>query len=426
MTLVELLVALTVMLIVLAGVAAGASSGLQLARGNSNRIVAANIADERIGDVRAMAFADIPQSTVTGTVTQGAVTYTWSRSAEMVYLDAQGSCEAPSGAFNANRLQYLRVVVEVSWPRMEGIDPVRSETAIEPPVAAYDPYRGHLAAKVTDRDGAPVSGMTVYLRNADSSTPSTNTFKTTDADGCVFFDNLQVIPGQTVGNYHVWLNRSGWVDRASGLSDTSTQSPRPVVNVVSAQLRKVEFSYDRAAYLDVTLSGRYGGTTGMTPALPVTIANDNYNGGNGPVVIGAPSTLAGTALHPFTAGFAVWAGRCADADPGTANRTRLASNPGATTTGTVEMGTARITVSERYLIFFTRPAIGVTITATDNCGNLFTSTTATNSSGVATLALPYGRWTLQVQGRASATGSWPVVNLSPANTGAQTATVTIQ
>jgi prepilin-type N-terminal cleavage/methylation domain-containing protein len=424
LTLVELLVAISVMLIVLAGVAAGATSGLRLARGNTNRIVAANVADVQIAAVRAMEFGDIPQSTVSGTATLGAVTYTWTRRAEIIYQDAEESCEAPSGAFNVDRLSFLRIIIEVTWPRMEGVAPVRSETLIEPPVADYDPYRGHLAAKVTDRDGAPVAGVTVYLSNADTSTPATNTFDTTNDLGCVFFDNLQVISGQTVGNYYVWLNRSGWVDRASGLTNTSAQSPRPVVNVVSAQLRKVEFTYDRAAFLNVTLTGRLGGTP--VNNLPVTIRNDNYNNGNGPVVFSSTALLAAQPLHPFTAGFDVWAGRCADADPGTAYRTRLATDPNVTTTGIVQMGTAQITVYRR-VSGADVPVSGRTITATDLCGNLYTSAATTNGSGVATLALPYGRWTLRVQSASLRSGSsWPVLTLSPADTAVPAGSVVIQ
>lgn len=424
MTLVELLVAITIMLIVLAGVAAGAGAGLRLARGNTNRIVAANVADQQIGEVRAMDFADIPQGTVSGTVTQGAIDYTWTREAEIVFLDAEDSCEAPSGAFNANRLSYLRVIVEVRWPQMEGIEPVRSETLIDPPVAAYDPFRGHLSVKVTDRDGAPVPAMTVHLRNADTSTPAINTFETTDAEGCVFFDNLAVISGQTVGNYFVWLNRSGWVDRASGLTDTSTQMPMPVVNVVSAQLRKVEFNYDRAAHLNVGLAGRLGGTP--VSNLPVTIANDNYNNGNGPVVFNTTALLAATPLHPFSAGFSLWAGRCIDADPGATTRERLATDPNVTTTGTVQMGTAQITVYRR-LGPVNVPQSGRTITATDNCGNLYTSATTTNTLGVATLALPYGRWTLRVQGATlRPSSSWPVLTLSRTDTIVPAGSVIIQ
>jgi hypothetical protein len=240
----------------------------------------------------------------------------------------------------------------------------------------------------------------------------------------VFFDNLPVISGQTVGNYFVWLNRSGWVDRASGLTDTSTQTPMPVVNVVSAQLRRVEFNYDRAARLNVTMAGRLGGTPANN--LPITITNDNYNNGNGPVVFNTTALLAARPLHPFSAGFSLWAGRCGDADPGATNRLRLATNPNVTTAGTVTMGTARITVFRRPLLTNV-PQSGLTITATDNCGNLYTSATTTNTSGVATLALPYGLWTLRVQGASLRTGSsWPVLMLSRTDTIVPAGSVIIQ
>ena len=408
MTLVELLVAITVMIIILAGVAAGATSGLGLARTNSDRIIAANIADEQISDVRAMEFADIPQSTVTGAATRGAVEYTWTREAEMVFLGVMNSCETPSGGADANRLSYLRVIVEVTWPNMSGVEPVRSETIIDPPVADYNPYRGHLAVQITDRSGEALSGVTVHVEDADTATPETNRFETTDDDGCAFFDNLDVAPGTTTGSYYVWVDEAGYVDRASGEED-----PRQTVNVTSGQLRKIEFAYDGAAHLDVTL-----GTPPIKPlvGLPVTIANDNYNNGNGPVTFPSPAALKAKALHPYTAGFAVWAGGCADADPGTAYRTTIAAEPHQTTPGTVAMATAQITVSERRSGPVVRNAL---IRATDACGKTYDAPVLTDSAGTATIAMPYGEWTLKVSGwnpHPEGRG-WPEVTLSPATSG---------
>jgi prepilin-type N-terminal cleavage/methylation domain-containing protein len=424
-TLVELLVAITVLLVVMAGIAAGATSGLQLARGNTNRIVAANIADERIGEVRAMEFADIPQTVQSlPPETRGAVTYQVTQSAEMVFLGAEGSCESPSGPFNTNELSYLRVVVEVAWPEMEGIAPVRSETIIDPPVADFDPYRGHLAVKVIDRDGAPVQGMTVRLRNADAATPAKNTFEVTDAEGCAFFGNLDVVSGETVGNYHVWLNEAGYVDRASGLTDTSGQSPQPVVNIVSAQLRKIEFNYDRAAYLDMTPRGTFGGALPQDP-LSIWIANDNYNSGLGPKRFVSPAALSATALHPFQAGFSVYAGNCNDADPGAANRVRFVTDPGVRTPGDVTIGTVEVTVLEWYYNngWSLRPAANEIVRATDGCGNSARFPSArTDSSGTTTIALPYGTWTIRVEGR-GVYPSWPQVTLAHDDAAATTATV---
>lgn len=403
------MVAITVMLIVMAGIAAGATGGLTLARGNSNRVVAANIADEQIGEVRAMDFADIPQTVTTTNVTRGAATYVVTQSAEMVYLGADGSCESPSGPFNTNELSYLRVVVEVAWQRMDGIDPVRSETIIDPPVADFDPYRGHLAVKVTDRDGAPVRNMRVQLVDKEmpgDATPEYNNFETTDDQGCAFFGNLQVIPGDTVGNYHVRLNEPGWVDRASGLSDTSGQSPEPVVTVVSAQLRKIEFAYDRAAFLNTTVAGRFGGALADDP-YPIFVANDNYNSGNGPKSFASPTALLAEALHPFPAGFSLWAGECASADPGPTNRARLVSDPGVTTDGTVLVGTADVRVRSYFGL---SSAGGSIIEARNNesgCSTppLVFSGAPADGGGRTTIALPYGSWTLRVGNRTTGTST---------------------
>lgn len=411
MTLVELLIAMAVLAVTFTAIAGGVVTGLDLARSNSRRVTAANLADERISEVRTTAFADISQGTTTGAVERAGITYAWTQRADLVVTDGvDRSCDAPAGATAANELSYLRVIVTVTWPRMGGIDPVRSETVLDPPVAAYNQSAGHLAVQVVDRDDQPVAGQSVHV------TGGISRLDVTDDQGCVFFADLAVPSGEVVADYTVQLQRDGWVERASGVSAVSEQ-----VRVVAGQLTKVAYSYDRGAGLEVTMAGEYGGNLVVaadgTPlpggGLPIVISNDSYNSGT-PRLFASPAALAAQPLYPFAAGFGVWAGACSDADPGVANRLRVASEPDTTASGQVSLATLDVQMYrfnegstsdlDEYALF------------TDQCANQYQSATATGPTGQLTVALPYGRWS--VRNADSSKESFPAeVTLAP-NAGA--------
>ena len=188
----------------------------------------------------------------------------------------------------------LRVDVFVSWPDMQGIPKVKSETTLTPPVGAYDPNTGHVGVKVLNREAEPVFNVPVTI-------PGKGT-EMTNSQGCAFFGFLPA------GSYTVRLGTVGWVDRQSNVT------PSQVVGVTVGTTHSVQFDYDQATAYAVTLTSplSYPAPTD----LPLTVYSPQLVPSGIKVFpgTGSPQTLSG--LFPFLEGFQIWAGKCSDADPG--------------------------------------------------------------------------------------------------------------
>ena len=424
-TLMELMVAISILAVVMVGFAAGLVNALDLAGGNRNRVIAANILDERMSELRSLDFAmvEVQRGQTTETVERMGLDFQLEQDISWVDEQAAGNaCDSPNpSAAGQNQPTYLRVELAVKWPRLaDRGEAVESETIINPPVSAYDPYAGHITVKVSDRDAAPVSGVNVYVQDTTSGSQET---LTTTSDGCAFFVGL----GE--GEYTVWVDRAGWVDRKTGLQNPADASPPETVHVTPAVITPVEFNYDEAAFLDLTLQGRFGGT--VPSAFPVTVANPTY-GAIGEAGFPDLATLAADALYPFAGGYEVWAGACADADPDhvdaggndaypDADRQVFAAEPDTTTTGAVELATLAVTVvSDEGTA---TPLPGVPVRATDCAATYDLGTTDT--SGELLTALPYGVWVVEAE---EDDGDWDgdvTVVLEPQAPAAQTVQVEI-
>ena len=123
--------------------------------------------------------------------------------------------------------ELLRVRVVVTWPAMDGVEPVTSDTTMAPPVGAYSANSGHIAVKVLDGTAAGEFGTTVQI-----SGPTTESTPTND-DGCAFFAFL------TPGTYTVSLNSVGYVNRQG------VQNPSQSVGVTAGKVSSVQFDYDQ-------------------------------------------------------------------------------------------------------------------------------------------------------------------------------------
>jgi type II secretory pathway pseudopilin PulG len=163
-TLVELMVSIAILAVVMSGVAAGMNGALNLSRNDRNRIVAANLATQVMEESRGTDFAALQPGATgasnvrTTTTTVGGVAYTVTRDISWLGQDATADvCTAGS------QPTFLRARVSVTWPRMDGVAPVTSETSFAPPGGLYTPNSGHVGAEVTDVDGDPVAGHVVTL-----------------------------------------------------------------------------------------------------------------------------------------------------------------------------------------------------------------------------------------------------------------------
>jgi prepilin-type N-terminal cleavage/methylation domain-containing protein len=394
-SIVELLVALTVFALVFAAVSIGIGRALELNRGNRNRSAAAYLAARQLEEVRARAFDSVAlgQTTCAYTTTSCNLPAPYTVVQNVVWAspgNTSTSCDVP--ATSGSALAYKRVTVTVTWPDMGGVAPVTSQTLLTPPAGTYDPNDGHILVQAYDRDALPLAGQTVSLSGPETASQATT------SDGCAFFPYLDP------GTYTASISTTGYVDRQGNQPATQT------VGVTASQISRVQFDYDQAATLSVGLVAPAGSVipTG-TYGIAMTVANSNLTVGYKSFqqsATGSGTTRTITPLFPYASGYQVWAGDCADADPGSytggSRGAVLASNPGATTTGSATLDAVDVTV--RFSSLLGLPVANATITATHaagtgcTSGSTLTTATRTNASGRLRLALPYGRWTIRATG----------------------------
>ncbi len=422
-TLVELMVATSLFAIIMGGALIGFSGAFRLTRDDRSRSVAANLASQEMDKVRAVAIQNfdlVAIGTTTTTVTVDGTPYTVRRTDAWITNNPNaGPCD---GSSQSQAYSEVSVRIRVSWPNMGDTAFVRSQTVLTPPVGTFDPESGNIGVKVFDQTGAGLVGIPV------TASPGGHT-QVTDVDGCAFIGQL------SEGTYTVSLNTSGYV------SDQGVQNPSQAVAVTVGTISSIQFNYAQASALDLTLVGKFGGAvplSGNPDKLGLAYGNTHLlpNGTKACVPNGCstntnPRTVS--SLYPFVDGYQVWAGRCLDADPqaqktdgsgayypGASRDTPVGVLPGQTSTATVTMATAIITVTKAGV-----PQVGVSVKAlhavTDSgCTGANTpafNVGTTDVNGQVTAALPYGTWQFSVNGK-TPNGSWPVQVLSPLDTSA--------
>ncbi|MGH2661711.1 MAG: type IV pilus modification PilV family protein [Actinomycetota bacterium] len=414
-TVVEVMIALAVFAVVIGAVATTLSTALNITRNNRHRSTAAHLASQEMDVVRSTDFTTLPLGLVQSNVSVDGIDYTVRReSAWVIQGGTTDPCTSPGGSVPA----YMRITVGVTWPNMSGTLPVQSQTVVSPPVGAFSSTSGHIGVKVFDRDAAPAAGHVVRITGPVLSSQATTT------DGCAFFAYLPP------GAYTVALDTPAHVD-GQGIPTPSQPASVTVGNTTS-----IQFDYDREAALDLALTGQFGGT--IPAGVPVTLGNTKLlpTGTKSFPGTGSPRSIGG--LFPYADGYQVWAGDCVQADPegqrpggagayypGASRDPALVVSPGQTTSGTVRMGTAIVTVERQGL-----PLSGVVVMARhapdDGCsgGNLLTLGT-TGPLGQLQTALPYGDWQYEVTGQ-TPTGQWPTEILDPEQTSPDLVLVQVQ
>jgi prepilin-type N-terminal cleavage/methylation domain-containing protein len=391
-SMVELIVAVTVFALVFAAVSLGIGRVLELNRGNRNRSAAAYLAARQLEEVRAKAFDQVTvgRTTCVYTTTACKLPSPYTVVQEVAWASPGStttSCDVPSTS--GATLAYKRVTVTVTWPDMNGVTPVTSQTLLTPPGGTYDPNDGHILVQVFDRDALPLGGQAVSISGPETAS------QTTTSDGCAFFPYLDP------GTYTATLGTSGYVDRQGNQPATQT------VGVTATQISKVQFDYDEAATLSVGLTTPTGAV--IPSGIALTVANSNLTVGTKSFQqssTGSGTTRTVTPLFPYASGYQVWTGDCADADPasytGGSRGAVLASNPAATTSGSATLDAVDVVVKRSNGTLMSGATVVATHAAGTGCtaGETLTAATTTGSAGTLRLALPYGTWTI----RATTTG----------------------
>lgn len=404
MTLLELVIAMAIFGVMMLGVAATIGSGLALTRTNRHRSIAANLAAQEMDSVRSDDFGDVAAGTQT--VDVDGISYTVIREVTWVATSAtSGPCDGTDGS-----PELLRVRVSVMWPDMGGVKPVVSDTTLTPPVGAYDPNTGHIGVKVLDRDAGPS-----FLVPVTASGPITQS-TTTNSDGCAFFGYLPA------GTYTVTLNGAGFVDRQSNVA------PAQTLGVTVGNVSSVQFDYDEAATLTLTPLSSF-----LYPVpndVSLTIANENLVPAKTKVYTGTGTPRSITDMFPFLDGYQAWTGKCADADPegvmldgdglqigdywpGAVREPSLAVTAGAATVADVHMHDAQIHAQNSLGVALVGVPLVATHAADSSCaGGEVLQLGLTDAGGNLNIAIPFGTWTISVDGFAPF-ASWATVVIDP-------------
>jgi len=403
-SLTEVLVALVIFAIVMSGVLAGLLQSLQMTRDSRARQTAANLAAEEIDAVHATAdFSGLAGNTWTRAL--NGETFTILRT---VTPRLNGSSASPcDGGSDPRLLRFKAVNVRVTWENMAiTTRPVRADTIVAPGAGGFDVDNGNVAVKVRNAQGSGVEGVAVTLLGA-----TTSTTEFTDADGCVFL--IQVEPG----TYTVSVSAPGYVD------PTGAPEPSQTVVVDPAYTTSAQFDYDEAASLEIAMP-RW---PYPAPAnVPLTLWNSQIVPTGTLAAPGSGLLRRIDNLFPFAAGYSVWAGSCADADPegvevdasgnvirryhpGATRPPAIPAIAGEVTRGSVTMAPVEVELSpERSGV-----SIRAVHVADSGCpaGEVYYPG-VTDEDGELQFSLPWGTWTIEAVGRMPFR-SWPTVTLSP-------------
>lgn len=218
-TLIELVVAMVVLGAMAAAVVGILMNTQKAGVTNRARIAAANLAAREIDLVRqefgatdagpaAVADAGLvtnPHPLDGGTAGQPLVVdgmpYTVTRSAQW-NITGTGASACEGGSLVA--YPTLGVTVSVTWPHMGSVQPVVSTAALAPDKDTGIPTTdSFIAAKVTDQDAAPLTGIPVRATSGSTVTGFT------DATGCAV---IRVSPATTGTSYTVSVGDASYVD----------------------------------------------------------------------------------------------------------------------------------------------------------------------------------------------------------------------
>ncbi|WP_156794821.1 prepilin-type N-terminal cleavage/methylation domain-containing protein [Curtobacterium sp. BH-2-1-1] len=413
-SIIEVMVAMMVFAVMSVGIAYGIANTLQLTQTTRGRETAVALASQDIDTLRQTAAAStagifkvISKAGADNTKTVGNVEYKIDRAVSWVQSDgATGACGSSTG-----KLAYKSIVETVSWPspRSGGMSSTSVTSAIAPSDAVTDPGYGTLIISVATAAGAPYAGVgiTVTPVSGGGGSALTTAVQPTDAQGCSYAVNV------APGDYTVTENTTGGID--TNQAQPSSQSP---ITVSAGASSPVPFVYDRASQLTLQYAKGYNATlpTNMVTVLSSTVGGLDtvkpWDVTSTSLAVTSASTPS-LPVFPFTSGYTVYAGpysnssasssSCLSPNPsawstpnpsgavGSAPGT-IETSPGVPSSASVMMGVATVKgVKSRYVtaVSSSNPAAG-----DPGCSAGMTMKFPLSSADTATIALPFGTWTL--------------------------------
>lgn len=143
--LIEVIVSMGIFAAVTVGLLGGMLQATKTTFDNKQRSIAANLASQEMDRVRSTDVSDLPigltdtfydraLQPVAGatTLSDASVAFQVQRRSEWVQSSGTPANCTGTTIVNGMSVSYLSVQVEISWPRMRGVSPVRSDTVVTP------------------------------------------------------------------------------------------------------------------------------------------------------------------------------------------------------------------------------------------------------------------------------------------------------
>ncbi len=332
--LVELLVASMLVAIVSVGVYTAIVGSSRGAANDRHRSIAAALGSQDQERMRALKATDLSNYRLSRPVIVAGTTYTVDSRGQWV-SDSSGLLSCSSGSSAAN---YLHITSTVTWPGMGALKPIAIRSLVAPPSGSLAANQGSLAVKITDQANNPISGLALNLGSPAGISDST------DSSGCAVFASIDA------GNYPLTFSQAGYVDVGGNNSVSKTESVTASTtttdNILYAQAGAIAVSFD-------TKEGSNPAQAAQAQTLTVSHSNLPAPGRRtfDPAGV-AHDTIDATGLFPFTSGYGVYAGSCANNDPLVYDPNYYQSNPGLVTVA--PGGSYAVTVRQPALRIRTR------------------------------------------------------------------------
>jgi type II secretory pathway pseudopilin PulG len=389
--LVEVMIGAVVVAIATVGILNGLDGAQKQGALNKARSVQSSLAQQDIERMRSMSISALSSLNQTRTVPVANVNYTVVSTTQWV-SDRNGLVNCSDTNAQA---EYLKLTSTVTSPATT-TKPVTETGLLTPTVGQLSQTTGSGTVKLTDRDGDPISGVTVALSGSASRSAVTN------ALGCAVFGYIPT------GTYTVTVNN--YVEQDSVLPATDTL----VVYPGRASFGQIQV--DRPASLRATFVPPVNQTFTTSMVWDrITVKNANLPGSSKLFTRGSRATTVDAAsLFPYSDGVGVYAGDCPANDPSLyapnyfvppTTRGWVALDPGDLLKAvSVEMPTLRVTVNRQavgspaVVPSWTRTQLMVT-EADTGCTDVIHTLTDTKASANTTnvvfnIAQPFGRYTL--------------------------------
>jgi type II secretory pathway pseudopilin PulG len=301
--LIEVIVSAAVLALAALAVLSGIEGSQASTMREKSRSVAATLAEQDQEQLRSQQFDTLVGYTTSPpaarVVNVDGITYNVKSSAGWYTDSPTGTNNCTSSSSNANYLKISSVVTSsVVGTR---IAPVQVDSLVSPSVQ-YSASHGSLGVKVVNAANAGVPDVAVTASGPAS------LGGTTDANGCVVFQNI------AIGTYTVTLNKIGYVDHWGKQTVTL-----PDQEVAAGSVTVASASYDVASTVNATVETYPPNATGITPTLPSVATNVSAVNGNGEVGLlrtYAPTTppaggsFTADQLFPFTTKYQFFTGSC--------------------------------------------------------------------------------------------------------------------